>query len=237
MHIPASLQEQKPFQIPLAYVIPYFDRTTGKLQEVFISYDDKNEGWAVSELNDRYVKDTRNKTKEHTHIESYYLANLITDFEAEQIDRVCTGFIRTLEILEKKLDQQQWEQCGFIDSRLTPFFMGFYYLISAARRSKDVLPEVTCISDSSNGSFHEKPDPSPRVQQWKRNPDHVIKLRISIKELNHQIRVWQETEIGNPHRDQWDDRSLQFAKAYELFIRYYFDLEDTYKPSVFRIKK
>jgi len=216
---------RKPFPIPIANVIPFFDSNTGRLDEVFITYRiDANKGWTISDADDRYIKDTQRMSREHTHRELQHVANYLSPFEAEQINRVCNTFVRTLTGLEKDLERGRWGKCLYLDNYLTFFLRGFYYLLSAARRSRDYLPKVTCISEKMYDSPADSTRSIKRVQSWKKDPERVIKLRISIRELVFQIKAWQEDELDNPKRDMWQDNSGKFVQAYELFVRYYFNL-------------
>jgi len=217
--------ERDPYPIPLANVIPFFDRNTGRLDEVFINYSsDANKGWAISDGDDRYIKDTRRMSREHTHRELMHVANYISPFEAEQLSKVCDTFVRTLVGLEKDLERGRWGRCLYLDNHLAFFLRGFYYLISAARRSRDYLPEITRISEKIYDSPADSTRSIRRITNLKNHPEHVIKLRISIRELVYQIKQWQEKGLDNPKRDMWQDNSGNFVQAYELFIRYYFNL-------------
>jgi len=213
----------KSFPVPLANVIPFFDSNSGRLDEVLITYGRNNEGWTISDLSDRYVKDTRRRSKEHIHREIPHSANLVTSFEAEQLNKVCRTFTQTLVGLEKDLARKNWGKCMYLDSHLSFFLRGFYYLVNAAHRSTTTLPKVTCISDSLFDTSPNSPKSDRRVHAWRDTPEHIIKLRISIRELVYQIKLWQKKDLANPKRNIWEDHSKKFAQAYELFIRYYFN--------------
>lgn len=75
-------------------------------------------------------------------------------------------------------------------------------------------------------SFSKPEQPQPKKSKFlsAENSDHVMKLRISAKELVFQIEQWQEKELDNPKRDAWEDNSRKFAEFYDLFIRLYFNL-------------
>ena len=59
------------------------------------------EAWTISFGDDRYIKDSKNKTYEHTHIERPGSATSISPFEGEQIAVVLKTFEKTLKNLEK----------------------------------------------------------------------------------------------------------------------------------------
>lgn len=216
----AAYEKRKPFPVPLAIVVPFFDSQTGRLDEVFVTYGNQNEGWTISKLQDRYIKDTRRKSREHIHREYPHMANFLTDFEVEVLNKVCDTFIRTLAVLERDLERKRWDKCLYLDGHMTLFLKGFYYLFTAARRSKGALPASTRLPKSLPNDTLKA---DMRIQTWRSNPDQVIKLRISIKELVFQIQQWQKKELDNPKRDLWDDHSLKFAQSYELFIKLYFN--------------
>lgn len=221
-----SLQEREPHLIPLARVIPYFDVHTGQLDEVFIQYGSNNEGWGISDMHDRYVKDTQRKNLEFTHKEMKHAAYLISDFEAKQIVRVMKTFSRTLEGLERDLERQNWGRCLYLDNYLPLFLKGFYYLISAAKRSREVFPVTACVADSLFDLTIDSPKSDKRIKFWQDNPEQVIKLRITIKELIFQMGKWKEKDLNIKKRDMWVDNSLKFALAFDLFIKYYFNIAD-----------
>lgn len=218
-----ALEERSKFFIPLAIVVAYFDRGTGKLTEVLIKYRNDMEGWTISFGDDRYIKDSKNKTREHRHIERPASAGSMSPFEAEQIGKVLKTFEKTLDILESDLSKKRWARCRYLDGRMGLFLHSFYHLLSAATASYDNLSKKAKVPKNLfEDSFYSKLS-DKRVAQWAKNPEHVVKLRISIKELLFQSKKWREEHLEDAVLNV-DSRSMvNFAKAYSLFVQLYFN--------------
>lgn len=218
-----ALEEREEFPIPLAIVVAYEDRGTGKVTEVLIKYRNDMEGWTISAGDDRYIKDSRNKTKEHRHIERPMSANSMSPFEAEQIAKVLKSFEKTLEVLESDLSKSKWARCRYLDGRLGLFLHSFYHLLSAATASYDNIPKEadvpkTMFEDSFYSELSDK-----RVAEWQKDSEHVVKLRISIKELLFQSKKWREEHLEDAVLNVDRRSMINFAKAYSLFIQLYFN--------------
>lgn len=210
------------YPTPLAQVTAYFDRTSGELEEVFVMYPhEKNEGWCISESDDRYVKETKFRSFEHIHKEPSHMARYLSAFEAEQINRIIETFITALQILDQNVEREYWDRCATVDKQLSRFLLNFYYLLSAAYQSFDLLPQITRIDDSLVNSEAQS---QQRVQSWQTYLDRRIKLRISIKELIFRLKQWQKSELDNPQRDMLQNSVNDCIPSYELFIRCYFNL-------------
>jgi hypothetical protein len=207
------------FPLPLPSLFVRYKDNARQVDEVFISYGQTMEGFAISDIDDRYVQITPRKRTDFLHREEPHFAYLLTDFEAEQLSRVCDGFVRALTILERDLQARRWDRCLHMDGALPRFMRGFYCLVNAARRSRTALPPSTCIPDSLYGDSLRS---DLRIDAWRRNPERVMKLRIAIKELVYRTRQWQQSELDNPRRDKWNPPTARFGKAYELFVKIYF---------------
>jgi hypothetical protein len=216
--------ERKPVPVHLPTLLPYFKENSTQLDEVFITWGSQKEGWAIGPIDDRYIRDTKRKSLEHLHKEYPNQAYLITDFEAEQLSEVCHGFARSLETLEKNLHRKRWARLRYLDGYLSFFLRGFYYLYNAAKASRNGLSPVARIPESMWDDKLTSPKTDRRVAAWRDDPERVIRLRIAAKELGHQIELWQDKELSNKKRDVWEDHSQQFRKAYELFIKLYFQI-------------
>lgn len=219
-----ELGERREFPIHLPTLLPYFKEGSNALDEVFITWGSRKEGWAVGPIDDRYVRDTRRQSLEHTHKEYPNQAYLITDFEAEQLSKVCRAFERTLSTLEKELHRKRWARLRHLDGYLSFFLRGFYYLYNAAKCSRDGLSEAARPPKTMWDEKLVSPKTDRRVAAWRRDPERVIRLRIAAKELIHQVEHWQEAELANKKRDVWEDHSRDFRKAYELFVKLYFGI-------------
>lgn len=191
---------------------------------MFISYGSKVEGWAISPVNDRYIKFTLKRQTDHIYKENPAIAHHLTDFEALHLNKICNSFIRTLYIFERHLQRKSWGKLLYMDGYLPSFFKGFYYLMQASRCFREPLPPFTNIHDSLYDNSFNSIKTDRRIQLWRSRPDRIIKLRIITKEVIHQIKLWQKKELANPNRDPRDSHSGQFYHVYGLFIRLYFNL-------------
>jgi hypothetical protein len=149
-------------------------------------------------------------------------ASELTAFEAEQLNRVINSLIETLEIFERDIQNERWDRCLYLDSFLPRFLNGFYYLLSAAFNTSSALPDEARISDSWFDVSLNSPKSDQRLYQWQKKKDHVIKLRIAVRELLFQIQNWRKKELHikkenpQPFGDNLQD-------AYSLFIQMYFN--------------
>lgn len=218
-----ALEEREEFAIPLAIVVAYFDSNTEKLNEVLIKYRDDMEGWTISFGDDRYIKDSRNKTKEHRHIERPASATSLSPFEAEQIAKVLGTFEKTLEILESDLEKKRWAKCRYLDGRMGLFLHSFYHLLSAATASyENVSPNADVPKSLFEDSFYSELS-DKRIMKWQENNEHIVKLRISIRELIFQSKKWREEHLEDAVLNVDKRSMINFVKAYTLFIELYFN--------------
>lgn len=222
-----ALEEREEFSIPLAIVVAYFDRSTNKLNEVLIKYRNDMEGWTIAFGDDRYIKDSRNKTKEHRHIERPTSEISLSPFEAEQIARVLETFEKTLSILESDLEKKRWAKCRYLDGRMGLFLHSFYHLLAAATASYDNVPKEANVPKSlfEDSFYSELSD--KRVAKWASNPEHVVRLRISIKELIFQSKEWREKHLEDAVLNVDKRSMIKFANVYKKFIELYFNKIDT----------
>lgn len=223
-------EKRKAFSVPLPLLTASF--RDGLIEEVFVSFEDSHEGWAITPGNDRYVKDDRKIRLDHTYRESVTQTRLLSNFEASLLNRVCESFSETLEIFERDLNSSKWGRCLYLDYWMPVFIRNFYYLFSVARNSNDLLPKVICVADSLYDTSPNSTISDIRIDYWRKNPDHVLKLRITVKELIFQIKSWQQKELANPQRDVLADHSKGFIQALELFTRFYFNLPSSGKPAL-----
>ncbi len=220
-----ALEKRESFTVPLAILTVRFDDKTGNLDEVFISYGHKYEGYAISNQNDRYIKSTAKRQIDHIYKEDITTSYLLTDFEAKHLNKVCNTFIKTLFIFEKNLQKKVWGKLLYLDAYFPTFFHGFYYLVHASRNATDPLPPNTCIPNHWFDNSFRSPKSDKRIKNWRNNPEHVTKLRVIIKEVIYQIKQWQQLELTSPNRDLRLNSDKNFKEIYSLFITMYFNLK------------
>jgi hypothetical protein len=218
-----AFEKRSAFDIPLPYLCLSLN-SDSTLDEVFVSFGHDLEGWGISPINDRYVNNSSSVHKESVYKELPEYAQLLSPFETKVLDRVCESFIATLQTYENDLANSRWDRLRYLDPYFNSFFRGFFHLYNAALKATDLLPPVVYIDDSLLTSLSDSAKTDQRIAMWQHTPDHSIKLRIAAKELIFQIKQWQKKELRNVKRDVWEDKSWDFLKAYELFIRLYFNI-------------
>jgi hypothetical protein len=94
----------------------------------------------------------------------------------------------------------------------------------AALANREALPSVTRINDTLFECSEKSFKSDKRINVWKADSSHYIKLRIASKELAFQLNKWRTNILLNPERDLWDNKSDDLITVYELFVRLYFNL-------------
>lgn len=220
-----ELGERSPFQIPLVKMKLAFDKEDHVLKHVQISIDENNEYVLIARSKDIHVINTNQGRKRIEYPESADRAFIITDFEAKHLNKVVKSLILTLDILEKDLKRERWDRCRYLDAYLPKFLNEFYYLVCAARNSQYAMPRIARIPDSEYDVSLKSPKTDARIQMWRKEKDHIIKLRIISKELIFQLKNWQKKELANPTRNLEIAYSAKAEEAYGLFIKIYFNLK------------
>jgi hypothetical protein len=218
-----QLQKRKPFNIPLPHLTYMYDSAKTSF-EIFVAYEGSREGWGVGSGNDRYVKDSRKLRMDHTYRELPSQAMFISAFEAGVLADVCNRFAETLLLFEKDLKSKRWEKCLFLDAYFPNFLRRFNILMCAALANREALPSVTRINDTLFECSEKSFKSDKRINVWKADSSHYIKLRIASKELAFQLNKWRTNILLNPERDLWDNKSDDLITVYELFVRLYFNL-------------
>lgn len=218
-----QLQRRKPFDIPLPQMTYLTDSATSSF-EIFVVFDGAREGWGISTGSDRYVKDTRKVRMDHTYRELPSQVTFISNFEAGVLAKVSERLAQTLILLEKDLKSKRWDKCLFLDAYLPNFLKRYHYLICAAEASPDALPRVTRINDTLFDCSENSLKSDQRIQIWRSDTSHCVKLRIASKELAYQLNKWKNNVLMNPDRDLWDNKTEDLFTVYELFVRLYFNL-------------
>jgi hypothetical protein len=150
---------------------------------------------------------------------------MISDFEADVLNRVCKTMIPTLETFERDLQHERWDKLLYLDSFFPRFLKGFYYLYCAARNSPYALPKSVCIPDSLYDISLTSPKSDERIRMWQTQNNQIIKLRIVSKELVYQIKEWQKQELDNQRRNPEVSSGKKFEEAFTLFVKLYFNVQ------------
>lgn len=218
-----SLEPREPFSIPLARLSVSYGQHSDQIEHVRITFENSRDQIIISSLDDTHLEYTRHGMQKTIYRESLEKSYYLSDFEAEQLNRVCKTFIATLEQLEKDIQNEKWGKCLYLDAYLPRFLRGFYYLMGSARGSVDALSKNIRIPITEYDVSLNSPKSDARIGYWRSTPDYLIKLRITIKELIHQTRLWQKRELLNSKRNREISYSSNFEEAFALFVKVYFN--------------
>jgi hypothetical protein len=217
------------FNVPLANLSVSFNDETHVFEKVRVSFgapgDDDNYYCLIAPGADYEIKVSREGRQKFVHNEAPDKAYMISEFEAEVLNKVCKTFVSTLEIFEHDLQHEKWDRLLYLDSYFPRFLRGFYYLYCSARNSPYALPKGICIPDTVYDVSLTSPKSDERIRLWKQTSDNIIKLRIISKELIYQIKDWQDKELDNSKRNIEVSYGKKFEEAFTLFVKIYFNLQ------------
>jgi len=216
------------YAIPLAKLSVTYNDLTHQFEKVRVSFDnseDESYYVLIGPIDDDEIKITKDGRQKNVHREPPDKAYMISDFEADILNKVCKTFVPTLETFEKDLQHERWDRLLYLDSFFPRFLKGFYYLYCAARNSPYALPRSICIPDSFYDISLTSPKSDERIKMWQTQPDQLVKLRMISKELIYQIREWQKKELDNPGRNKEISYGKKFEEAFTLFVKIYFNFQ------------
>jgi len=219
-----DLAPRSPFTVPLARLSLGHDPSDGTIDRVRITYPGDRGQYMVSRGDDTYSVAGRSGAETHVYAEAAAVALLLSDFEAEQLDKVSKTLVRALEIFSGDLQRGAWDRCRYLDAFLPRFLNGFYHLYCVARNSPRALPRVADIPDRAYDVSLNSPISDQRIAGWMADPEYVVRLRIITRELIYQIRQWQKSELRNMKRNPDSAHATKFEQAYGFFVTMYFSL-------------
>lgn len=219
-----SLGKRTPYDIPLVRLKVADSEDSDRLRAVQVSIDGREEYAVIAPFNDLHVEVARNGTRKIEHGESPTSAFIITDFEAEQINRAVESLIQTLETFEKDLKRRRWGRCRYLDAFLPRFLKAFYFLVCAARNSEEGMPRIGRIPESVFDVSLSSPKSDARIAMWSQT-EYLIKLRIITREFVYQLQEWQKKELENQKRNPEVVYSAKAEEAFALFVKMYFDIK------------
>jgi len=219
-----QLKKRTPCPIPLAKLSLAFEENSTVLKRVRVIYEGSTDQIVITPFNDEFVKHTRMGRETTVHREPWQTAWIISEFEGEHLFEVTETLIEMLEILERELKRNRFDKCLYIDSYLPRFLRGYYYLCDAVTNHNEPLPHVTRVPESAYDVSLQSPKSDKRVGLWQEKSQHVMKLRITTKELAYQLEEWVKTEKRRKNNQDILFFNNNLRKAYSLFIRIYFNL-------------
>lgn len=224
----SSAVEPKEYNIPLAKLSVSLEEYTNEIQSVRIYFpENQKESYIITPFNDTHVKETQNGREQTLFRESDDKAFGLSDFEAEQLNKICQTLTATISEYEQDLQSRAFDRCLYLDAFFPRFLKGFWYLYNTTRCSRSFLSTSGLVPDSAFEVALNSPKSRARIQRWQASPEYVTKLRIVSKELIYQMNEWQKRELTNKNRKPEAPLGGKFETAFTVFVRVYFDL----KPS------
>lgn len=217
-----ELQDRESYSIPLPKISISKDDNTGRCDRVRILFINSDNQIIIGGTDDILIKNSRNSSDKRTFRESPNTAYQISDFEAEQLNKVCKQMILTLEQFEKNLQNKQWAKCLYLDAYLPHFLSGFNNLLCLVSNSSEIIADIPdSLYDISLSS--KKTD--LRIKNWQTTEEHIVKLRIAAKELIFQTKEWQKKELLDERNEQQTAIDSTFLKSLDLFEKTYFNID------------
>lgn len=210
--------------IPVSLNIQSFkDESSGICNKVCISFEDSKEQIIITTLEDYSSEDSKNGSKKMVFREPQERAYLISQFEAQQISRVCKTLIKVLESFDESLEKGKWDRCKGLDSYLLRFLKGFNNLIfCASNNTVKLIPSKYCPDTAYNISV-DLQKLENRIDRWRNDSQSRSKLQTVLKELLFQCRILNR-DISQNKKNHDIMVNDGFIKAMEIFIIIY--LED-----------
>ncbi|NLL13176.1 MAG: hypothetical protein GX267_07215 [Fibrobacter sp.] len=213
--------------IPVSINIQGFmDENSGMCNKVILFFEDSRDQVIITTMEDYSAKDSKHGAKKMVFREPAESAYLLSQFEAQQISKVCRTLVKVLEAFDESLEKGKWDRCQGLDSYLLRFLKGFNFLIScASNNTVSLIPAKHC-PDSIYGIAVDLPKLEARINHWKTDAQSRTKLHTVLKELLYQCRIWQR-DLSQQNQNQDIMINERFIKAMNIFIKIY--LEDNYK--------
>jgi len=232
------ITERDKYKLELPHISVTFDDYGRAAEEVKIDYEGLSRHYAIiTPLHDNWVENTRKGIKREIYRESPTFAYHTSDFEAAQLLEVTDGFKETLKDFEKNLKRKDFEKCLYLDGYFPRFLRGFYYLCASVRNSPAVLPREGRVDERDYEPGLASPLSVKRIDQWRSQKDHIIKLRMATRELIFQIERWQDKDLDNRQRKDSGFFDTKFRDAYALFIQIYFNKNGSNAPDSSWLRK
>ena len=212
-----------PFKIPLIKLSTLAGKEESQFKKVRVAIDGNKEYAIITKLSDLHIKITRKGTEKTTYAEPPELAYTCTDFEKKHLSRVVQSLIATLVLFESDLSNKQWGKCLYLDSFFPRFMKGFYHLNCAAISSMEALPRQAVVHDNWYDISLRSEKSDKRIEEWLRNKDYTIKLRIAARELIYQLKSWEKKELRKYKKNLNVEFNQALKDTYCLFVKLYFN--------------
>lgn len=216
-----TLEKRQEFSVPLAKISIGTDSITGKYIRVKVFYADEKEHAVITGDNDILIKTTNRGTVKTLHREEFSRAFQVSEFEAQELAKVCRGFIETLEIFEHDLKDAKFERIRYLDGFLPKFLKSFKIMLLLVKNENDYRHINILLPDTAYDVSLNSPKTDLRILTWKSKKDYILKLRIVTKELTYQLKIWKTRELSKQPVDAV--RYTTIENLLDLFIKVYFN--------------
>jgi hypothetical protein len=200
-----------------------FDNDASECSRVRIYFNKEDDYYVITQTDDMFVKVGRNGQEKKVFREPEPKAYQLTDFEAEQINKVCKGLISTLEQFEKDLQNETWGKCLYLDAYFPNFLNGFYYMMLMAKAGSDDVPSDAKIDEKLYDISLTSSKTEARIRAWCVSMEYIVSLRIAAKELAYELKNWQKRELTNSKRESELSQDSGVFKSLVFFENLYFN--------------
>jgi hypothetical protein len=200
-----------------------FDNDASTCSRVRIYFDKEDDFYVITQTDDMFVKVGRNGQEKKIFREPESKAYQLTNFEVEQINKVCKGFISTLEQFEKDLQNENWGKCLYLDAYFPNFLNGFYYMMLMAKAGSDDVPSDARIDEKLYDISLTSSKTEARIRAWCTSMEYIVSLRIAAKELAYELKTWQKKELTNSKREPEFSQDSGVFKSLVFFENLYFN--------------
>ncbi len=216
-----ALEKRQEFSIPLAKLSVGTDNISGKYNKVKIVYSDEKVQAIITAENDIGIKITNKGSEKSLFREDASRSYEISRFEAQEIGKVCKSLIHTLEIFERDLKDAKFDQIRYLDGYFPKFLKNFKILLQLAQGSTEFRQINKLIPDAAFDISLSSPKTDVRIKRWQLQPEYIMKLRITAKELIYQLKEWESKELaGRKIPDV--TKAAKAEQILDLFIKVYF---------------
>jgi hypothetical protein len=227
-----QLQPRESFNINLPKISVSADDETQEFNGVKIIFPESNDILIIGTGDDYLVKNTSHGAEKTLYREPYEKSGYVTKFEARNLNKVDQEFANVLDEFDKLLQKGKWGRLLYLDAYFPHFLNGYFYLICAIRNSTCALPRAAHIPEEGFDVSLYSAKTDARINQWRGSQDQIIKLRISGKELAHQLRIWEKA-LSKISDNEDVAVSKELEEAFVVFVRVYFNLKPP-SPVVFK---
>ena len=225
------LQPREQFFLDLPKISVTQDEETGEFTGVSTTFPESSDRVIIGMGDDEAIRETSHGLEKTIYRESPEKAGYLSKFEGKSIMAVNKKFMKALEVLDKLLQNNNWNRCRYLDAYFPHFLNGYYYLIDASCNSLAALPRSCRVSHEEYDVSLSSLKTDLRVQGWISAPGVAADLRSAGIALGRQLKTFQKViDKTRDHEELLIPE--EFKTAYAVFIRCYFNRSGTFGAAV-----